>query len=317
MTVDIISSVLDGERFLPALLHSLQEQTHTNWRLWVRDDGSTDGTVELLRASATFDPRIRLLHVGGPRLGVAGGFGWALSRIPESAAYVMCADADDVWLPFKIERTLERMVMIERAAPEGTPVLVHSDLIVVDEQLRVVHPSFWSYSGIDPEPAILRRIVVRNVATAPTVMMNRALRSLVGETPPQALFQDWWYALVASAFGRISAIREGTVLYRQHGANAVGAQRDSRVGLRELPGAIIKSVNRTSDFRRGLRQTAAQARAFLDRYGTRLNEGDRHFLVAYSQMPDRGFCRRKIDLLRLRALPEHGMLRTLSAFLRG
>lgn len=317
MTVDIISSVLDGERFLPEMLRSLRSQTHTDWRLWMRDDGSTDGTVDVIRAQAASDSRIHLIHIGGPRLGVAGGFGWLLERLPVDSRYVMCADADDVWLPHKVERTLAEMRAAEAVAGDQTPVLVHTDLIVVDEELVVIHPSFWAFSGIDPEPATLRRIVVANVATAPTVMLNRALRELVGKTPTEAVFQDWWYALVAAAFGRIVAVRDETVLYRQHGTNAVGARRDPRVRAHELPGLIVNRMSSTREFRRGLELAARQAGALLERYAERLSEDDRRFLASFSQIPRRSFFRRKLDLFRFRRLPEHGVLRTLGILFRG
>lgn len=316
MTIDIISSVLDAEPFLPDFLRSLERQTHTDWRLWVRDDGSRDRSVEIVRAAAAKDSRIRLLHVGGPRLGVAGGFGWLLERVPEDAAYVMCGDADDVWLPHKIARTLEAMQAAERSDAGSTPVLVHTDLTVVDATLEVRHSSFWSFSGFDPEPATLRRLVVRNVVTAPTVMMNRPLRLLVGRTPDRALFQDWWYALVAAAFGRVVAVRESTVLYRQHGANAVGA-RDARLTLRGLPAAAARRLANGGPFRQALARTAAQAAAFGERYGDRLSAADRQFLNEYSQLPQRSAVARKLALMRLRALPEHTMAQRLGILWRG
>jgi hypothetical protein len=310
VTVDIISSVLDGARFLPEFLESLDKQSHADWRLWVRDDGSSDATVEILRAKAAADSRVELIHVGGPPMGVAGAYGWVLERVPADATYIMCGDADDVWLPDKIERTLTAMRAAENTAPPNTPVLVHTDLVVVDEELHVRHPSFWALSGFDPEPATLRRVIVRNVATAPSVMLNRALRELVGKTPPAAAFQDWWYVCVAAAFGKVVALREATVLYRQHGANAVGA-RDARVSLSDLPRAVVWRLGKTAEFRRGLKQSAEQARAFLDRYGNRLPDDDRRFLAEYARLPELGFLRRKVDLLRLRVLPEYGLLRSL------
>ena len=316
MTIDIISSVLDAEQFLPDFLRSLAGQTHTDWRLWVRDDGSGDRSVEIIRAAAAADSRIRLLHVGGPRLGVAGGFGWLLERLPDDAAYVMCGDADDVWLPHKIALTLAAMRSAESAAGDSTPVLVHTDLTVVDAALRVQHPSFWSFSGFDPEPATLRRLVVRNVVTAPTVMLNRPLRLLVGRTPAGALFQDWWYALVAAAFGRVVAVREATVLYRQHGANAVGA-RKARLALRDLPGVAAERLANGAPFRQALARTAAQAAEFGERYGDRLSAADREFLDEYSKLPEQRLIRRKLALMRLRTLPEHNVAQRLGILWRG
>jgi glycosyltransferase involved in cell wall biosynthesis len=314
--VDIICAVLDGASYLPELLESLDAQTHSDWRLWVRDDGSADDSVSLVEAWARKDPRITLLHSGGPRGGAGRAFAWLLERVPADAAYVMCADQDDVWLPRKIARTLEVMRAEEQRVPQGTPVLVHTDLVVVDAALQPVHPSFWRFSGMTPEPATLRRLVVRNFTTGAAMMLNRALVDRVGEAPADAVFHDWWYALVAAAFGRVVALGEPTILYRQHGANAVGA-RDSRIRLAALPAAIRSALAERRLFRRGLQQSAAQAGAFLHRYDRELSAEDRGFLREYSLIPERSFMRRKVDLLRLRVLPEQGVLRMLGVVLRG
>ncbi len=216
----------------------------------------------------------------------------------------------------KIEQTLAAMRQAESEHSPTTPLLVHTDLVVVDAQLRASHPSFWKFAGLDPEPVSLRRFVVQNVTTGATSMLNRSLRELVGRIPPDAYFHDWWCACVAAAFGRVVAIYEPTVLYRQHSGNAVGAG-DGRVSLRRLPSAIVTGVRGTSRFRRELRQTAVQARAFLVRYHDGLGDDDRAFLEAYARIPEQPFLSRKRALLRLRRLPEHGVLRTLGVLLRG
>src|SRR3954467_8909454 len=59
--VDVVCSVLNGERFLPDFFDSLTAQSHTGWRLWLRDDGSTDGTVELFNEWAVRDSRVQVL----------------------------------------------------------------------------------------------------------------------------------------------------------------------------------------------------------------------------------------------------------------
>jgi hypothetical protein len=321
MKVDIVCSVLNGAPYLPAFLESLDAQTHAEWRLWVRDDGSTDASVDVVRDKAAADRRVHLIHTGGPPVGVGKAFGWLLDRVPSDAAYVMCADQDDVWLPRKIERTLATMRAAEADASSAgraaEPVLVHTDLTVVDAQLRVLHPSFWAFAGLRPEPASLRRFAVHNVTTGATMMLNRPLRALVGSMPAEAVIHDWWCACVAAAFGRVVALHEPTVLYRQHGANTIGARRDPRVPLADAPRAALQALGKTSEFRADVRRAAAQAGAFLERYGQLLGDHDRRFLQAFSRIPDRGFLRRKLDLLRYRTLPEHGILRSLGVVLRG
>lgn len=316
VTIDIICSVLNGERFLPELLESLSAQTHARWRLWLRDDGSSDATVSLIQTAAARDSRISVLHVGGPRLGVAQAYGWLLERVPPDSEYVMVADADDVWLADKIERTLRAMRDAELNHGRSTPLLVHTDLTVVDEKLREIHPSFWAFTAARPEPASLRRYVVRNPATAPTIMANAALRKRIGRTPPEAIYQDWWYAAVAAAVGHVVALHESTVLYRQHGANDVGAAPRGPVSLRRLPAAVRNAIRRTEQYRAGVAKTAAQARVILERYGSELTEDDRNFLRDYSAIPARSALGRKMTLLRLRAVPELDVWRRIGAVLR-
>ncbi len=316
MTVDIICAVYNCERFLPELLASIGRQTVPGWTLWVCDDHSTDGSAALLRRAAATEPRIRILTSAGANLGATASFGRLMSNVPADSPYLMFADQDDVWQPDKIERTLAAMGAAESREPPDTPVLVHTDLTVVDEQLHVIHRSFWAFAGIDPDGSTLRRIIVRNVATGAATMVNRALRKLADPIPPDAVLHDWWIACVAAAFGRIAAVREPTILYRQHGSNVVGA-REWGISVRNLPSAIVRALENTSTVRDGIERTAAQARAFLSRYEHRLSDTDRRFLSDYGAIPERGFLRRKRELLRLRMLPEYGMLRRLGILLRG
>lgn len=318
MTVDIACATFNGGEFVDEFLTSLVAQTHSDWRLWVRDDGSSDATVDVVRGWAARDPRIHLLVAASPSegLGAARSFAWLLDRVPDDASYVMFADQDDVWRPTKIERTLAAMRASETKLGENAGVLVHTDLTVTDASLRELHPSFWAYSRIHPEPATLRRVITHNPTTGSTVMMNRALTRLIGSPPAEMAMHDWWCACAAAAFGHVVAIPEATVLYRQHAANVVGA-RDRRVPISGIPAAVLARRGSTADFRRGLDKAATQARAFLDRYRDMLDEADRRFLAEYARIPKRGFVRRKIDLLRLRVLPDHGMLHALGVLLRG
>ena len=315
-TIDVICSVLNGERFLSEFLDSMQRQTHRDWRLWMRDDGSSDASVDIMRARATGDARVHLIHVGGPRLGIAGAYGWLLERVQRDARYVMTADADDIWLPNKMERTLETMRKAEASGSVETPILVHTDLIVVDEDLNVIHESFWTLTSYDPEPATLRRQIVRNLVAAPTLMLNAALCNVIGTTPAVARYQDYWFGLVAAALGRIVAVREATVLYRQHASNSVGAG-DSRMTLNRLPAIIANSLRNKAKFRDDLEHSAAQAQELLERYGDRLSSADRQLLGAFARMPRRSFLARKIDLVRYRVLPETSFLQAVGILLRG
>lgn len=312
--VDILLSVYNGMPHLREQLESVRAQTYADWRLWVRDDGSTDDSVRAVQKVAEADARVRLLDAGGPNLGAAGSYSWLMGRPEVEAQHVMLCDADDFWLPEKIEATLAAMRESEERLAAGTPVLVHTDLIVADESLRPIADSFWRYRGITVEPATLQRLLSRNVVTGPTMMLNRPLLELAGAAPQGAIYQDWWITLVAAAFGEIVAVPRGTVLYRQHGGNSVGARPAG--GALELAKRTLKGGVGEATLRAELRRAAEQAAAFLQRYQDRLSGTDRDLLERFSTIASAGPVRRRLRVHELASVPEHGVVRNLARALR-
>lgn len=223
--VVILLSTYDGAEYVAEQIESIRRQTMSDWTLLVRDDGSSDETVQIVRQLAETDRRILLTQDGGGNLGPAGSFGLLLKRAAEAGAcYVALADQDDVWRPDKLARELELLQSREAEVGANTPILVHSDLTVVAEDLSVVHPSFLRFQGLDREAgAPLGRLLVQNFVTGCTVVLNRALVDVA--TPlPKVVMHDWWLALCAAALGQLVYLPAPTVLYRQHGRNAAGGR---------------------------------------------------------------------------------------------
>jgi glycosyltransferase involved in cell wall biosynthesis len=314
-TVDIVMPTYNGERFLPEFLESLQGQLHRAWRLWITDDGSVDGTVAIAREYARADERIRVLDADGTRRGAAAAFASVMDRVPSDTRYLMFADQDDVWLPAKIQRTLEAMLEAEQGRPDAL-VLVHTDMAVVDASLQVMDKSFWHYAALVPDPPRLRRYVVENVVTGAATMINRALLAHGQPVPADAMMHDWWYACVAAAFGRIVAIHEPTMLYRQHGANAIGANRRWRGELSRLPGLVRRAVRTRKVLREQVARLCAQGGAFLQRYSEALPTDDQEFLRDLAAIPNLRGMHRKREIARLLLTREHSVLSNLGFLLR-
>lgn len=310
--VDIVLSVYNGARYVVEQVRSLQKQTHPGWHLWVRDDGSTDASRDILSGLAREDDRIRLHPADGRNLGAAACYGYLLERLPADARYVFMCDADDVWLPPKIERTLELLLEVE--GDDAGPVLVHTDLAVVDEELRPLASSFWELAGIDTEATSLRHLRVANVATGPTLAMNRALADLVVPIPASSPHHDWWITLAASAFGVVAALPEPTVLYRRHASNVTGISRGRGLvaTLRGIPGAAA----RWTEVRRWVDVTARQAAVFLERYEDSLDADAIALLREVAEIPGCGPLERKRRILRAFSVPGRGWLQTVGLVLR-
>lgn len=221
----ILLATHNGERFVREQIDSLQAQSWTDWRLLIQDDHSTDETVAIVQSLAAADPRISFLSSAPERRGAAATFAALVGRALElSASYAFFCDQDDVWLPHKLETEMRAMLAAEKAAEAGTPVLVHSDLKVVDESLRAVHPSYREFNGVsydrdDP----LSTLALHNAVVGCTAGFNRPLMT-VALPVPAGTYHDWWFAQCAAASGRIVDCAAPTVLYRQHSTNVIGAR---------------------------------------------------------------------------------------------
>lgn len=225
--VAVVLSTYNGASYVAALLESIQRQTFRDWHLLVRDDGSSDSTMDIVRAFAERDARIAVLRSDGGNLGAPGSFGALLAAARDHGAqYVFLADQDDIWLEGKLARLLAAMTQAETSAGTGVPVLVYSDLMVVASDLRVIHPSFRRYQGLRPPPpaTALATLLTQNFVTGCGSVLNRALLDIVVPAPASLAMHDWWIAQCAAATGVIVDVDEPTVLYRQHEANVLGAK---------------------------------------------------------------------------------------------
>jgi len=256
-SIDILLATFNGAKWLPALLASLEAQTCQDWRLLVRDDGSSDDTPALLDG---LESRFggRMVRVRAPKTlpGAMGSFDQLLAA--STAPYVMFCDQDDVWLPAKVARTMEAMARMEALHGPDTPVLVFTDLRVVDAELRTLADSFWKVQCLRPSELDFPRLLVQNMVTGCTAMANRVLVRRACPIPPGAFMHDWWFALVAAAYGHLAPISEPLILYRQHGANAIGIQStDLWSSCRRIANGEVANY---------LRTTSSQAAAMLQRF---------------------------------------------------
>ena len=306
-TVDILLATYNGARYLDELLVSLDKQDFTNWRLLVRDDGSTDTTGEILERYSRDNPgRVKLLTDEEQRLGPSINFSRLISF--SDAPYIVFCDQDDIWLDNKISLSLAAIHKIEQQVDQDVPVLVHSDLKVTDHELNVVAASFWKFQNISPERGeTLKRLLVQNVITGNTVIINAALREQIKSIPAEAIMHDWWIGLVASAMGKIGRINEPTILYRQHALNDTGAKQ---WGF----SYIINKIKRLKDVRRSLYRTVEQAGAFLEEKHDMLTGFQRETVSTYANLLKYSYINRKLIIIRY-GFFKHGVIRTIGMLL--
>lgn len=213
MQINILMSTYNGEKYLSQQIESIIAQTETKWRLIIRDDGSKDNTVSIIKQFVDQDKRIEFVQ--GENVGVINSF-FHLVKHSKADFYFFC-DQDDVWLPNK----LELMLNVAMSCKDGVPLLVYSDLKVVDSSLNVLH-----HSMIDeltgPASTNLKEEMRRNCVTGCASMINNALAETWQDTE-DIIMHDWYLAQVAAAYNNLVYINEPTVLYRQHENNVLGA----------------------------------------------------------------------------------------------
>lgn len=223
-SIDILLSTYNGEKYLEQQIDSILNQKYENWRLIIRDDGSTDNTNQIISEyKKSYPERFLVIESEGVNLGPAQSF-HILAQY-SSAPYVAFCDQDDIWLPEKLSSQIS--VIHEQEATYGTkyPLLIHSDLLVVDEDLNVISDSYWLSRSVLPEEMNdLTRLLTKNYVTGCTVLVNRCLIDLAVPFPEKIIMHDWWLALLAVSNGRIIDMHEKTVKYRQHTSNVVGGK---------------------------------------------------------------------------------------------
>lgn len=210
----------NGEQYLPEYLNSLSEQRYTPYELVICDDVSDDSTVSIAKsfAESSLFP-VRLIE-NENRLGVLANYSKAISLC--GGDYVALGDQDDIWLPNKLELTMQSMEDAEGKYGSNTPLLVHTDLKVINADGQEIAPSFNKLRKFRlVKKTSLKALLVQNIVTGCTVLINRPLINVATPVPGSAVMHDWWLALVASARGKIIYEPRPTVLYRRHGKNVV------------------------------------------------------------------------------------------------
>ena len=181
---------------------------------------------------------------------------------------------------------------MEKEYGKQTPILIHTDLKVVDNNLNLISPSFRNYQNIEPNPKnLLPRLLVQNFVTGCTMMINKPLRDLIIPIPTQAIMHDWWIALIAASFGKIAYISEPTVLYRQHQQNTVGARA---WGINY----IFSRAKNIKKIKIDIQKTILQARIFREIYQNKLSEEQLEIINTYIDLPDKPLLLRKYLMIK-------------------
>lgn len=253
--ITVLLSTYNGSRYLNSQLDSLVCQTYPTFNILVRDDGSTDSTLRILK---TEQANAKLDVLGNyNNLGVTGSFFELLHHAAlTDTEYVAFCDQDDVWLPTKIETAISAL-----SSFSDTPSLYCSRQEFVDEHLN--HLGFSSI----PRKIGFGNALFENIAVGCTMVLNRKAVDLLCQQrlPDEVYVHDWWCYLVLSCFGKVFYDDQALIKYRQHSGNAIGASSS-------YLGVVKRKLCRLFN---GKLWISEQARVFYSLFADRLSSDDR------------------------------------------
>ncbi len=209
--IQILLSTYNGEKYLAEQLDSLLAQKDVEVSLTVRDDGSTDGTLQILHE---YEARANVRIIDdGERLGPARSF-MRLLKIASRADYYAFCDQDDYWLPDKLAAAATKL-----AESGERPALYFCQTTLVNENLQPLPHQ----KPISPLLTYGESLVYQFIGGC-TMVMNNALRSIVNAYTPTTLFMHdvWIYSVCLSVGANVFFDPKSHILYRQHGGNVVG-----------------------------------------------------------------------------------------------
>src|SRR5580658_6386638 len=218
--VAILLSTFNGERYLGEQLHSYIAQTHDNWRLYWRDDGSSDDSTGLVAAFASGpgDGRCICLPKAGQLHPTASFLTLLRMALQGGASYFAFSDQDDVWLPEKLAHAVTGLGDVT----DDRPALCFCARTLVDSTLRPI-----AQVRALRRPPGFPAALTQNVIPGCCMVLNRAAAELIDAMDaPDKTWHDWWCYLVVSAReGLVISGDAPDILYRQHPANVVGEAR--------------------------------------------------------------------------------------------
>jgi rhamnosyltransferase len=223
--VCILLASYNGEKYIEQQVESFINQTYDDWKLIIRDDGSSDNTMKILRYFSSRDDRIEVMCDDGENLGAFRNF----YRLTEYANeqydpdYVLYSDQDDFWFKDKIEILLHTIKTYEVETIDK-PILVHSNYQLADQNLNPmsINNNRDNVDKMDKQTTFNNLIFQNNIYGCTTIV-NRLLIKKVLEKYVICENYDYWIALNASWHGEIFYLNKILMFYRQHETNVSGS----------------------------------------------------------------------------------------------
>jgi glycosyltransferase involved in cell wall biosynthesis len=312
-TIAILLSTYNGEKYIIDQLTSLEDQSHPYFDLYIRDDASRDNTLQLI-TNFIFKSSLNITILPTKNnLGAKNNFEVLLknSLQVKQYKYFMFCDQDDVWFKDKVLQSYKKIQRLEKEFPSTEPLLIYTDLQVVDETLNILGDSLWNDFHLDPKKNALNFLAMQCNITGCTMMFNRKLAELSLPFPTEAIMHDYWVGMVASSLGQMDYLDKATISYRQHENNISGGA--DKFNLKYIIHRANKFFN-TDEYHEVLGRQIIQSKSFLLQYKSYLTEDKIEILEAMISLQSVSFFKR-ISLMQKYQLYKQNTLRNIGLIL--
>jgi len=216
--IDILMATYNGEKYLSEQIDSIINQTYQGWNLLIRDDGSTDSTMEIIESYQKKDTRIKILKDNKGNLGIVKNFEELLKI--SKAKLIMFSDQDDIWKKEKILRYLERLEKIKEFKNEK--IMIHSNSNLYREKKQKLN-LFISDKFLEQK---LENVFFNFFVQGATIMITKSLKEFILPFPEEVYIHDRYIHLLTDILFKRVFINESFMDYRQHENNQIGGNTD-------------------------------------------------------------------------------------------
>ncbi len=220
--VSIIMPAYNAAKYIQASIDSVRQQTFTNWELIIINDGSTDNTIEIVKENERIDTRIKLINQKNSKQGAARNAGLRLAK----GEWIAFIDADDLWMPQKLETQL---------LPQFDADVIYTGGTILFEENKTTkryQSEYGAYTGSEMYNILFCRY---NIIPNLSVMMKAHLVSKIGyqdESMEINCSEDWEYWLRLARNGvSFYGINENLFIYRVHALGSSQNQIRMQEGL--------------------------------------------------------------------------------------
>lgn len=269
--IDILLATYNGAEYLRNQLLSIQAQTFTNWKLIIHDDGSNDGSKDILKEFAAKDNRIIFIDDNITKLGPSGNFMHLLQF--SEAPFICFADQDDIWLENKLKVCYDIISNKDNSKPQ----IINSNCILWDGNnmmgIRIIKKNsikdiLFSNGGI------------QGCAS----MFNRKVLDLMMRPIEYVAMHDHLMALIGVSNNCIEYVDTPLLLYRRHSSNVTQMSRSCISALNH------KSVLVKENYYNGIK-------SFMCSYKEEISNDEKKIIELFLKAKNMNYINRVINLM--------------------